>query len=138
MNTLEHYDRHLGPIYAWMIGDVDGAFSRSTAELRSLELPAPDSPATGTALAVDLGAGIGLHAIALARGGYRLMAIDTCEGLLEQLRLRAQGLPVETVNCDLVQFEARVSGKAAVILCMGDTLTHLADPRSVSDLLQAV
>ena len=48
----DHYAHHLGPVYTWMVGDLDAAFSRSAAELDALPLP---SKAAGTA--VDLGAG---------------------------------------------------------------------------------
>src|SRR5205823_5836896 len=72
----EHYDRHLGPIYSWMIGDVTAAIERNPEELRTLGVR-PDS----TGAAVDLGAGPGLHAIPLAELGFSVLAIDTCGAL---------------------------------------------------------
>ena len=70
MNTsAAHYATHLGPIYSWMLGDIDAAFARSAAEIDDLQLPEANHCA-----AVDLGAGLGLHALPLAR---RSMASST-------------------------------------------------------------
>ena len=39
----------------------------------------------GRGSAVDLGAGLGAHAVALTEAGYAVTAIDTCAPLLEEL-----------------------------------------------------
>src|ERR1700686_4803739 len=108
-----------------MIGDVDAATARADAELDDIGLP---SNATGTA--VDLGAGFGLHSLPLARRGYKVIAIDTYEPLLQELRSRAGALAISTVNADLLDLRSYVAQPADVILCMGDTLTHLPDTAS--------
>jgi SAM-dependent methyltransferase len=131
--AADHYADHLGPIYTWMIGDVDAALSRSGAELDSLPLPSK----TG-AIAVDLGAGFGMHAIPLAQRGFSVVAIDTCEILLKDLEARAGLLAVRTVQADLLDFPAHIGAQADVIACMGDTLTHLPDQSSVAALFAAV
>jgi 2-polyprenyl-3-methyl-5-hydroxy-6-metoxy-1,4-benzoquinol methylase len=129
----DHYERLLGPIYSWMVGDLEAASVRAEAELDAIGLPAM---ASGTA--VDLGAGFGMHSLPLARRGYRVIAIDTCEPLLQELRSRAGTLPISTVNADLLDLRAHVSQPAALVLCMGDTLTHLPDAASVDRLFAAV
>jgi hypothetical protein len=35
----DHYADHLGPVYTWMVGDIDVALSRSAVELDALQLP---------------------------------------------------------------------------------------------------
>jgi hypothetical protein len=35
----DHYADHLGPVYTWMVGDMDVALSRSAVELDALQLP---------------------------------------------------------------------------------------------------
>jgi 2-polyprenyl-3-methyl-5-hydroxy-6-metoxy-1,4-benzoquinol methylase len=125
----DHYAHHLGPVYTWMVGDIDAAFSRSDAELDALPLP---SKVGGTA--VDLGAGFGLHAIPLARRGFRVVAIDSYEPLLKELATRAGSLPVRTVNADLLAFRAHLAEPIDVIVCMGDTLTHLPNHSRVESL----
>ena len=34
VSVANHYARHLGPIYTWMVGDVDAALSRSDEALK--------------------------------------------------------------------------------------------------------
>jgi 2-polyprenyl-3-methyl-5-hydroxy-6-metoxy-1,4-benzoquinol methylase len=131
--VADHYAGHLGPIYTWMIGDIDAAFSRSSAELEAVSLP----PVPG-GLAVDLGAGFGLHAIPLARRGFSVLAIDTYDPLLKDLESRAGTLPIRAVNANLLDFRAHLGAPADVIVCMGDTLTHLPDQSSVAGLIAAV
>jgi len=128
-----HYDTHLGPVYSWMLGDPTAADQRAVADIESLELQVIPQ-----GIAVDLGAGTGLHSLLLARRGYLVTAIDSCEALLDELRARSAGLPITAVKGDLLAFPQIVPGAIDVILCMGDTLTHLPDLRSVEVLFAAV
>jgi SAM-dependent methyltransferase len=129
----DHYARLLGPVYSWMVGDPEAAIARADAELEGLGL---FSNTAGTA--VDLGAGFGMHSLPLARRGFRVIAVDSYEPLLRELRLRAGSLAVRTVNTDLVDFINQVALPADVILCMGDTLTHLPDAACVELLFTGV
>jgi len=129
----EHYDRLLGPVYSWMVGDAAAAMESNRAELQALGL----RPVT-TGLAVDLGAGPGLHAIPLAQLGYTVVAVEGCAALAGELRLRAGALPVRVVEGDLLHFREQCEGPVDAILCMGDTLTHLASHEDVERLLSDV
>jgi 2-polyprenyl-3-methyl-5-hydroxy-6-metoxy-1,4-benzoquinol methylase len=131
--SAAHYATHLGPIYSWMLGDIDAAFARSAAEIDDLKLPEANH---GTA--VDLGAGLGLHSLPLARRGFHVTAIDSCQVLLDELRSRSGTLAVTAVNADLVDFRAVVKGQPRVVVCMGDTLTHLPTLGTVESLLEEV
>ena len=134
MATSEtHYKTHLGPIYSWMLGDLDAAFGRAAAEIDGL--PLPDAP---RGVAVDLGAGLGLHTLPLAKRGFRVVAIDNCRKLLDELRARSGSLPVAMHHADLLEFRAFLTGEPQVIVCMGDTLTHLPALAAVESLLSAV
>jgi 2-polyprenyl-3-methyl-5-hydroxy-6-metoxy-1,4-benzoquinol methylase len=128
-----HYAAHLGPIYSWMLGDIDAAFARSAAEIEDLHLPEANHGA-----AIDLGAGLGLHTLPLAKRGFHVTAIDSCQVLLDELNLRSGALAVTAVNGDLVDFRAVVKKEPRVVLCMGDTLTHLPALGSVESLLKDV
>ncbi|HEX3398246.1 MAG TPA: class I SAM-dependent methyltransferase [Steroidobacteraceae bacterium] len=133
MRTSEaHYQALLGPIYSWMLGDLDAAFARSAAELDALPLPATRG------VAVDLGAGLGLHALPLARRGFQVVAIDNSRQLLDELRARCGSLAIATHHADILEFRAFLTGEPAIIVCMGDTLTHLSAVSAVESLLQAV
>lgn len=134
MTTVKaHYDEHLGPIYEWMAGGIDAALDRGAAELADL-----GEGVGNEGLAVDLGAGFGMHALPLARLGFRVLAVDTCEVLLDSLRTRRGALPIETVHDELQSFRQHLSEDARLVLCMGDTLTHLPDEQSVEDLVANV
>lgn len=127
-----HYDGHLGPIYGWMLGDFEVAKEAARTELRAAGL------AEGAGrVAVDLGAGPGAHAIALAEAGYTVTAIDTCAQLLEELRAHG-GDRVRCVNDDLLHLRRHCDGAMDVIVCMGDTLTHVASLQSVERLFEAI
>ena len=91
--VADHYDKHLGPIYTWMVGDIDAVISRGDAELDALKLP---SKTGGTA--VDLGAGFGMHSLPLARRGFSVVAIDSYDPLLKELVSRKGSLPIRTVT----------------------------------------
>ena len=133
LTVADHYEKHLGPIYTRMVGDVDAAISRSDAELDALPLP---STSGGTA--VDLGAGFGLHSLPLARRGFSVVAIDSYEPLLKELVSRKGSLPISTVNADLLAFRAHTPKPVDVIVCMGDTLTHLPNHSAVELLFRDV
>lgn len=128
----EHYRKLLGPVYSWMIGDVEAATTRADAELEAVGLPL-----NGAGTAIDLGAGFGTHSLPLARRGYEVIAIDNYQPLLAELRLRAGSLPIRTVTANLLDFKTHVAQPVDVILCMGDTLTHLVDMASVEALFDA-
>jgi len=136
VNTVDdHYANHLGPVYTWMVGDIDAALSRTDVELDALALP---SNVGGAAAAVDLGAGFGLHAIPLARRGFTVVAIDTCESLLKELAARGGSLPIRIVNANLLEFRAHIETSVDVVVCMGDTLTHLPNHSCVASLFADV
>jgi len=131
--VAEHYKTHLAPVYLWMAGGFDAAVSRGETEIEAT-LPNLSRGIT----AVDLGAGFGMHAIPLARRGCSVVAMDTSSILLEELRRHAGALPVRAVEDDLLSFQRHLESKAEVILCMGDTLTHLSEAQSVEKLFSRV
>jgi 2-polyprenyl-3-methyl-5-hydroxy-6-metoxy-1,4-benzoquinol methylase len=132
-SVQEHYDRHLGSIYGWMIGDIEAATAAAREELQAAGI----SSGTGR-IAVDLGAGPGAHAIALADQGYAVTAIDTSEELLDELRASTGGRSIRSVHDDLLRFREHCDRPVDVVLCMGDTLTHLDSPDSVDALFAGI
>ena len=132
-SVSEHYANHLGPIYIWMAGGFDSAVKRGAAEIDAI-----DVPLLSKSVAVDLGAGFGMHAIPLANRGFSVIAIDTCTELLEELRRCRNTLPVQTIEDDLLVFRKHLTTEAQIVLCMGDTLTHLSDAESVLQLISEV
>lgn len=129
--TRRHYATLLAPIYRWMLGDFPSALERSRAELAELGIGAARRPAR----ALDLGAGLGLQTIPLAGLGYEVTAVDCSEALLSELSTACPG--ARAVHADLAHFGAFLAGTYDVIVCMGDTLTHLRSHQEVSMLLDA-
>jgi SAM-dependent methyltransferase len=132
-SVAEHYERVLSPVYAWMAGGAEAALAAGKAEIEDLQLELPAG-----ALAVDLGAGFGMHAIPLARMGARVVAVDSSAQLLGELIRLAGDLAIKTVHDDLLSFRSHVKEKPSVIFCMGDTLTHLPEHTHVDFLVQEV
>lgn len=133
VTATEHYACHLAPIYLWMAGGMEAAIERGGLEIDSILCSRSKG---GTA--VDLGAGFGMHTIPLAHRGYSVLAIDSSSILLELLRSYIESMPVRIAEDDLLTFRKHSDSQADLILCMGDTLTHLSDLRSVEQLFSSV
>jgi SAM-dependent methyltransferase len=132
LSASSHYDRHLGRVYGWMIGDFDVAVAACRAELEAAGVP----PGAG-ARAVDLGAGNGASTIALADLGYDVVAVDTCAVLLDELRSHARGRSVTPVLGDAAGLPSVWPPPAMAITCMGDTLPHFESLEVAQRLLRA-
>jgi SAM-dependent methyltransferase len=128
--VVSHYETHLAPIYVWMAGGIEHALSQGSSDV------SPFLERTG--VAVDLGAGFGMHSIPLARAGFEVLAVDSSQLLLAELRKHSVGLDVTAVEADLLVFTAYLRQPADLILCMGDTLTHLPSTNQVEQLVRAV
>ena len=136
MSTVsEHYETLLAQHYTWMFNQ---SFPEKVAEQRRiLEEVLPAGQAAERGLAIDLGAGPGFQSIALAELGFsRIVAVDTSEFLLRELQAHRGGYPVETVHADIRDLaKIAASESANVVLCMGDTLTHLESREDVEQLI---
>jgi SAM-dependent methyltransferase len=113
-----------------MVGGIDDALAAGANDMVGL--------ARSGALAVDLGAGFGMHAIPLARAGCAVLAIDTSAYLLGQLKYYSAGLPIDIVSGDLLEFRRHLNRNADLILCMGDTLAHLENHARLESLFRGV
>jgi SAM-dependent methyltransferase len=127
----EHYDNLLAPYYSWICGGVDPNIETNRKLFRDLGIRPK-----GSAVAVDLGAGCGFQAIPLAELGFRVIAVDTNRHLLTELTEKAWALPIATVQDNMLNFRVHCPAEVNIIVCMGDTLTHLHDPDEVQRLLE--
>ncbi len=131
-SVADHYANHLAPVYSWMVGDFEAACARADDFYSDIRLPGGKG-----SLAVDLGCGHGVHAVPLARRGYRVMAVDNSSHLLAELAKNAGELPIDAVDADLTDFRGHSgSVSPSVIVCMGDTLTHLSSINAVESLIR--
>ena len=126
-----HYDNLLAPYYAWIFGGVE----QKLEENRNFFHDHGITP-RGSGRAVDLGAGCGFQSIPLAEAGFRVTAIDTCPALLTDLHKAAGQLPIQTVEDNLINFRNHCLEGIELIICMGDTLTHLETRNDVRRLFK--
>lgn len=127
-----HYDELLGERYTWMMGGAAACQSTARALLDAGTIVAQPGD-----IALDLGAGAGFHARALAERGFEVIAVDTNNALLHELTEVCAGFGVAPVQCHLLD-DRSYRGRApfALIACLGDTLAHLADDEDVSALFE--
>lgn len=131
--VCEHYENHLARYYAWISGGVD----EKMEENRKFFVDHGIQPIR-SGLAFDLGAGCGFQSVPLAQLGFRVVALDLSAKMLAQLKKTAKNLPIETICDDLSNFTNYKSGNSELVVCMGDTLTHLDDFKKVQALLDTV
>jgi SAM-dependent methyltransferase len=129
-----HYDALLASRYTWMMGGPDACVANARALLDGVGLTEQ-----GSGVALDLGAGAGYHSKLLASRGFNVVAVDTSEALLKELAgvCAGVGTPVTTVKADLLD-ESRYAehGPFTLILCVGDTVTHLSSAHDVDRFIR--
>ncbi|MGM9949951.1 MAG: class I SAM-dependent methyltransferase [Lysinibacillus sp.] len=86
---------------------------------------------------LDVGAGTGNMAIALAQQGFRVTAMEPEEGMAKQIQLKAQAqqLPI-TVTTNTMQQIGALEGTYQGIYCIGNTLVHLNDLEEIRTFFQ--
>jgi 2-polyprenyl-3-methyl-5-hydroxy-6-metoxy-1,4-benzoquinol methylase len=132
-SACEHYENHLANYYAWIFGGVH----LKTKENRRFFTDHTIQPIR-SGLAFDLGAGCGFQSVPLAQLGFRVAAMDLSAKLLAQLKEHAEKLPIETICDDLSNFTDYDRGSIELVVCMGDTLTHLESLKKVQALFDKV
>lgn len=130
MTAKEHYDNHLGDFYSWMIGD----FESKAKEFQDFLKDNSIFP-TNSKNAIDLGAGHGIQSVALAKLGFNVIAVDFNEQLLNELKRNSNGLKIEIVNDDIKNVRQFSDKAIELILCCGDTLSHLNDKNEIKKLI---
>jgi SAM-dependent methyltransferase len=129
----EHYENHLAKYYSW----ISGGLAQKLEEHRNFFKDHHVLPRR-SGVAVDLGAGSGFQSIPLAELGFRVIAIDLSKNLLAELKESAKDLPVEIINDDLLNFSKHCPAKIELVVCMGDTLTHLNTHQNIRHLLTMI
>jgi SAM-dependent methyltransferase len=129
----KHYQDFLAEHYTWMFGSFEDKVAEQEVIFKSNITSGMDKRA------VDLGCGPGFQSIALAQMGFQVTAIDTDECLLNELKQHKGLLNIDPIQADLRQVSQLVEPNSAdLVVCMGDTLTHLAEFAEISRLFQDV
>jgi len=129
----EHYERLLAEYYSWMSGGFSQKLHQNQKFFRFHRVRPAHS-----GIAVDLGAGCGFQSIPLSQIGFSVIAIDSSKKLLAELRQNAQGLAIRTINDDLLNFDRCCPSQIELVVCMGDTLTHLSTRKTIRNLLRKI
>jgi len=130
-SVKEHYDNLLASCYSWMCGGSELKLLKNRAFFKNHSIRPAHS-----AVAVDLGAGPGFQAIPLAEAGFNVTAIDVSRDLLAELNDTAGKLPIRTIQDELLDFTEHSPVRIEIIVCMGDTLTHLKSLAEVKKLIR--
>ena len=131
MNVKNHYENHLHEYYSWIYGGLENKIFENLNFFKENNIN-PESSKT----AIDLGAGSGFQSIPLAKLGFHVIAIDFSKKLLEELKQNSAELDIEIFENDLLDFKPYSNYKPELIVCMGDTLTHLDDLGGVKKLIE--
>ena len=124
-----HYDSHLADVYSWMAGD----FREKVNQTIEFFIKSNIKPSS-THLAIDLGSGHGIQSAALSEIGFDVTAVDFSEKLLLELKQNTAN-KVKTLNGDITEFVYPEENKPELVVCMGDTLTHLPSIKEVNRLI---
>lgn len=122
----EHYEEHLADFYSWMVGELEPKSNEFQFLLNSYGI-APKNTKT----AIDLGAGNGIQSIALKNIGFNVTAVDFNEQLLSELKANPKASGINTKLADITEVEGFEKLKPELILCCGDTITHLDSKREI-------
>jgi 2-polyprenyl-3-methyl-5-hydroxy-6-metoxy-1,4-benzoquinol methylase len=133
MTVKEHYERHLGNFYSWMAGD----FETKRKEFQDF-LSSHGITPRSTKRALDLGAGHGIQSVAMAHLGFDVTAVDFNEQLLKELDLHTMGMRVNIIRDDIRSVSRFGNLRPELIVCWGDTLTHLDDKEDVKRFIKDV
>lgn len=134
VSAEEHYDKHLGKFYSWMIGEISENIQNQKSIFQKFGIVPRKS-----SYAVDLGCGNGIQSIALVSLGFSVCAIDFNDTLLNEFRGCADSEKIhifrDRIENVLKYAEQRLAGfevsdgsaseYAELIVCGGDTVAHL-------------
>jgi 2-polyprenyl-3-methyl-5-hydroxy-6-metoxy-1,4-benzoquinol methylase len=131
--VFEHYENHLAKYYSWISGGTRAKIDENQKFFMDHNIHPLRS-----GLAFDLGAGCGFQSIALAHLGFEVVAIDLSSKLLAELKAAAAQFQIEAVCDDLLNFTDYIHESIELVVCMGDTLTHLESLQKVQPLFDKV
>lgn len=117
-SAFDHYEEHLSHVYSWMAGD----YQMKTHDFLDFLKENKILP-HGSGIALDLGSGHGIQSFGLSELGFHVKAVDFNANLIKELENNCP--KVETFVDDLLNVEKFSTPAPVLILCWGDTLTHL-------------
>jgi 2-polyprenyl-3-methyl-5-hydroxy-6-metoxy-1,4-benzoquinol methylase len=129
----EHYAQVLSDIYSWMFGGFESEIQRNVEFFNKHQIVPK-----GSKRAIDLGAGCGFQSIPLAKAGYSVTAFDLDSKLLSELKNNSENLTILPIQGDLIDFDKFIKSDVDLIVCMTDTILHLASKHKITTLFSKV
>lgn len=132
-NTIQvkdHCDNHLAHFYAWIVGGFEQKRTGFQNFLVQQELYPKN-----TKVALDLGAGHGIQSIALKNLGFAVTAVDFNQHLLHELKSHPERDSIKMVQSDIQNVRQFEENMPELIVCWGDTITHLDSREEVQKLI---
>lgn len=133
LSFQDHYQGLLAEHYSWMFGmSFEDKVEQQRQLLLELELKIES-----VTVAVDLGCGPGFQSLALMNLNCgKVIAIDQSAPLLAELELNREDKNIVIHRGDMRAFPAFLGDEAPdLIVCMGDSLTHLESMIELKKLL---
>jgi SAM-dependent methyltransferase len=94
------------------------------------------SDASSSPYVLDVACGTGVHAVALARRGCRVVGTDASAGMIARARANAgRGVDVQFKVAGFGELHARVGCGFDALLCLGNSLPHVAAPADLTTTL---
>jgi len=132
-SATEHYQKLLAEYYSW----ISGGLARNVRQNLNFFKVHHIQPLR-SGVAVDLGAGCGFQSIPLLQLGFRVIAIDSSTKLLAELKQNAQSQSIHIINDDLLNLSRHCVSPVELVVCMGDTLTHLKTRQAIRQLFRRI
>jgi SAM-dependent methyltransferase len=111
------------------------SFGKFYRRLTNTTIKQVESRVRPPARVIDFGAGTGRLSIPLAAKGYRVTAVEPCQEMLTQLRLKPGSEEIDTVTARMQDFQS--SEPFDMALCVFTVLLYLLDDASLNASLQA-
>lgn len=93
--------------------------------------------AAGATSIADLGCGTGRHLALFARSGAKLAGVDPEESMIRKAR-ELLGPEAQLVCCGMEEADRDLDGDRDLILCLGNSLSHLTTPADLARTMAAV
>lgn len=122
--------------YTPLVDDYDRMVDTPARVAREVPVLASLLRAAGARRVLEVGCATGGHAVALAREGFEVVAIDPCEGFIERARAQPDLPPSVTfLPSSLEQWAPKAGGMHDALLCLGHTLPHLVVLRPLPNVI---
>lgn len=87
---------------------------------------------------LDLGCGTGEHARYFADKGFEVVGVDVSETMLDRARDEDVPAAVQFLHGDLIHVESVVTGRFGGAVCLGNTLAHIMEQETLTQLFRGV